>query len=126
MTNQQSTSTQSEQTQTNPNKPESLRVYLTLAVFGILYNQLIDAIEETDAHDMLVSLQVAVGVAVTVLFSLPFLGRRRAGQLFLSFLASGTPMIIGSLRRWQQRSAKAQGLINGHQTTDTGSIHTAA
>lgn len=117
MTNQQEISKK-----TDPQEPNSLRIYLTLAAFGIVYNQLIDAIEETEAHDMLVSLQVAVGVAVTVMFSLPFLGRRRAWQLFLSFIASGTPMIIGSLRRWQQRSKKAQGLINGHQETQTGSI----
>lgn len=117
MTNQQEISKKTAEKQ-----PSHVRVYLTLAAFGVAYNQLIEAIEETEAHDMLVSLQVAVGVAITVLFSLPFLGRRRAWQLFLSFVASGTPMIIGSLRRWQLRSKKAQGLINGHQEEQAGPV----
>ncbi|RME10690.1 MAG: hypothetical protein D6816_03005 [Bacteroidetes bacterium] len=115
MTNQQEISQKS---------AEPLRIYLSLATFGILYNYLIDQLEETDAHDFLVSLQVAAGVAVTLLFSLPFLGHKRAWRLFLAFVASGTPMIIGSFWRWHKRHELAQGYFNGNTETGTRPIHT--
>lgn len=78
---------------------------VALAAFGVAYNRLVDYLED-DIHidnDMLTSLLVVVGVAGTLLIGAPLVGYRATRRAFVTFSASGLPMVVGHLRRWNRR-----------------------
>lgn len=80
-------------------------IYLALLVFGIFYNWLTSQAERTGFIRGYTSLFVVGGVAVTVaataVISLPF-ALVTAG----AFIASGAPMIVGSMIRHQQEELR--------------------
>ena len=84
-------------------KTNDLSNYLVLLMFGVVYNELIERLEEQSDSDMLTSLTVAFGVGMTLLLIVPILGWRIVTKIFLAFTASGLPMIFGHLARWHQR-----------------------
>jgi predicted PurR-regulated permease PerM len=80
-------------------------VYLALVLFGLGYNRLVAWLERRGYAHGFASLLVVAGVVVTVgmtaVISLTF-ALVTAG----AFIASGTPMIIGSLGRYVTRREK--------------------
>lgn len=80
-------------------------VYLALLLFGLGYNRLVAWLERSGYSKGMTSLLVVAGVVVTVgmtaVISLAF-ALITAG----AFIASGTPMIIGSLARYVIRREK--------------------
>lgn len=92
---------------------EEILIYLGLLVFGTGYNVLVSRLEERRKEEAIVSLLVVVGVAVTVLSVWPLIGRRRVAVLLRAFVASGTPMIAGSLSRYMERDRRGASLHAG-------------
>ena len=82
--------------------------FVALAAFGAGYNQMVDVLEETGNDEQITSLLVAFGVAVTLMLSIPLVGKRATKQLFFAFAASGTPMILGHLWRYRRRAILAK------------------
>lgn len=79
------------------------------AAFGVAFNELVGALEAdpNSGHDQLVSLEVSFGVVVTVLIAATtgYISWQSARRVLVAFTASGVPMIVGSLRRNQERRA---------------------
>jgi len=87
-----------------------LTTIVATAVFGALFNELVARMEEdpNSGHDLLVSLEVSVGVAVTVILAAAcgYISWQCARRVLVAFVAPGLLMITGSLRRNQERSAR--------------------
>jgi len=76
-----------------------LAVFLTLVLFGIGYNALVAWLERKGYTEGYLSLIVAFGVFVT-LCGIAILSIHAALITMGAFIASGTPMIIGSIIRY--------------------------
>lgn len=80
--------------------PTYISIFLGELVFGWAYNSLIDLLSRKKALDPYISYAVALGVAVTVAIPTLVFGLFDWALLMLgSFICSGIPMIIGSMRR---------------------------
>ncbi|NPV77931.1 MAG: hypothetical protein HPY59_16340 [Anaerolineae bacterium] len=77
-------------------------VLLGLVLFGIGYNALVAWAERRGYTEGYLSLIVAMGVFVT-LCGVAILSIHAALLTLLAFIASGTPMIIGSILRYIHR-----------------------
>lgn len=73
-----------------------------LVVFGVLYNWLVAAAEETETG--YTAFLVVGGVVVTVAATTPLIGWQAAMVVGLAFVASGLPMVIGSMARYVRRT----------------------
>ena len=79
-----------------------LPLFYTLALlvcFGIGWNYLIDRMHAKGIEGATWAM-VAGGVATTVLTAGPLIGWQNVAILFLCFVASGAPMIVGDVRRF--------------------------
>ena len=84
---------------------------IALHLFGRWFNGQVDAWQEKHVDEGYVALEVVAGVAVTVVFSVPFLWALlglQAAMIVLvvetaCFVASGYPMIRGDIRREAER-----------------------
>lgn len=86
-------------------------VLLGLALFGTLYNQLVSHLEKKGYSEGFVSLLVAAGSGVTLL-GMAVLDWQAALLALVCFMASGSPMILGSILRYvQAREQSKQRLI---------------
>ncbi len=84
---------------------------LNLVSWG--YNALVAWLEEKGYHDGFVSLMVVVGVSYTVLATAWLIGSQALVTLTLAFVASGIPMIVGSISRYiRERREEEKYLIN--------------
>lgn len=79
-----------------------LAVFLALVLFGIGYNSLVAWLERKGYTEGYLSLIVAFGVAVT-LAGVAILSIQAALITLGAFIASGTPMIIGSIVRYLRK-----------------------
>jgi hypothetical protein len=77
-------------------------VLLGLLLFGIGYNALVAWLERRGYAEGFLSLIVAFGVAVT-LAGVAILSIPAALLTLLAFIATGTPMIVGSIVRYIHR-----------------------
>ena len=82
-------------------------VMLALTIFGIAYNSLVAYLERRGYAEGFLSLIVAAGVFVT-LAGLAVLSWQAALLALVSFTASGTPMIVGSIIRYLQKREEAR------------------
>lgn len=82
-------------------------VFLLLLIFGGLYNQLVAFLERQGYLEGYLSLIVAAGVFIT-LIGVSILSWEVALIILVCFIASGTPMIIGSITRYIHQRAKFQ------------------
>jgi hypothetical protein len=88
-----------------------LAVFLGLLLFGIGYNAFVAWAERKGYTEGYLSLVVAFGVAVT-LAGVAVLNIEAALIALLCFVASGTPMIAGSIWRYlQKREAEKHAMI---------------
>ena len=85
-------------------------IFCGLILLGIGYNLLTAWLERHGYMDGITSLVVALGVALTItpftMISLPFVLMIAGG-----FIASGLPMIIGSLSRYLKQRDQARKLL---------------
>jgi ACR3 family arsenite efflux pump ArsB len=81
-----------------------IAVFLGLMLFGISYNAFVTHIEHKSEGYM--SLIVAAGVLVT-LIGVSILSIKAALLALGAFIATGTPMIIGSITRYIQKREAA-------------------
>jgi hypothetical protein len=87
-----------------------LAVYLGLALFSTGYNALIARLEREGYLEGFVSLSVAAGTAVTIAATAVF-SWQFAVLCLGAFVASGLPMMVGSIfRYWQARKAGQEDL----------------
>lgn len=82
-------------------------VWLTLLLFGLGYNWAVSYLERKHYEEGIISLLVAVGVAVTI-GGVAILDVNAALLALAMFSASGLPMIAGSLWRYVQLREQAQ------------------
>jgi hypothetical protein len=74
-------------------------MYLVLFVFGVGYNELVAWLERQGYDRGYTALLVVGGVLVTLLGVAVLIGFEAAAIVFGSFVASGMPMIVGSMQR---------------------------
>ena len=77
-----------------------LAVMGILALFGLGYNAFVAWIEKNGHDRGFTALLVVGGTVVTLIGSLALIGWESTLLVVLCFVASGTPMIIGSLIRY--------------------------
>lgn len=83
-------------------------VFAGLVSFGYLYNRLVEALEK-DGHDRgYMSLIVSGGTAITLIGVAPLIGIEATKQTFACFIASGLPMIWGSISRHCRARARVE------------------
>lgn len=75
-------------------------VMVGLLLFGIGYNALVAKLEREGYTDGYTALLVVGGTLITVLGVTIVIGIEAAVQVTLCFVASGTPMILGSIVRY--------------------------
>lgn len=82
---------------------DTWRVVLLLLCGGILYNWLVDYIQQQlpDRHGVTAWL-VVVGVLATLIGLLLLTDTETFVLALLCFVATGTPMVLGSMRRYVQ------------------------
>ena len=86
------------------------------AVFGVIYNRWVAEHQKAN-KGVYTAFYVVGGAFVTLLIATPVLGLAAAGMTFAAFIASGTPMILGSMKRHTARiadeDAKAKSIAKG-------------
>lgn len=89
-----------------------LAVIFALVLFGIMYNALVAWLERKGYAEGFLSLIVAAGVLMT-LIGISILSMDAALLALMGFVATGTPMIVGSIIRYiTAREAAKQALRN--------------
>lgn len=85
---------------------------LSLIVFGVGYNIWVASLEREGTDRGYMSLIVSLGCTITnLIFGMIIGDLRLVGMLFLCYIASGLPMIIGSIqrhvqaRRWEETAS---------------------
>jgi hypothetical protein len=81
-------------------------VLVGLVLFGFAYNALTSHLERTGKARGFVSLLVAGGTAVTIGAAGLLIGFGPALIVLACFVASGLPMMIGSMKRYVEERAK--------------------
>lgn len=84
------------------NYPMVIAIYLVLALVGTLYNLTVAWLERRQYSEGYLSLLVALGVTLTVA-PLALISPEWTLITLGAFIASGTPMIVGSILRYLQR-----------------------
>ena len=93
-----------------------IAVFCALILFGIFYNRFEDWADRRGYTEGYLSLVVALGVLVT-LIATAVLSWQSAVLTLICFVASGTPMIIGSIIRYLKlREAAIERIKNERQT----------
>ena len=87
-------------------------VGVLLVLFGAAYNRLVDWMERRNYHEGFLSLIVAAGVGITLLF-VAVVDWRAALLTLAAFVCSGTPMIVGSILRYVRRREAEQLAMRG-------------
>ncbi|NOZ27989.1 MAG: hypothetical protein GXP39_08055 [Chloroflexi bacterium] len=77
-----------------------IAVCVSLAAFGIAYNAMVEYLEREVPEHGYTSFLVVGGVMVTLIGAAFIVGLIPALLVSLCFIASGLPMIIGSVWRW--------------------------
>lgn len=78
---------------------KSTKNYLTLFLFGVLFNRLVQQLGRKYGDHGYTAWLVVIGVGFTIIGVLPQIGLRNGLQLLLAFVASGSPMIAGDVLR---------------------------
>ena len=86
-----------------PNCPPPSAVILTLVIFGLTYNHLTTYLLNHGYAQGYMGLIVAFGVAATLIGAYFIVGRQATEWTFYAFIASGTPMLIGSICRYARQ-----------------------
>lgn len=84
----------------------TLLILTLLALFGFGYNWLVARIERQDPEHGYTAILVVAGCAITVLATVPLIGWRQAAIVFAAFAASGLVMVLGSMKRHLDRTAR--------------------
>ena len=82
-----------------------------LALFGWVFNRLVQRLEEETPEHGYTAFLVAVGVLVTVAVMAPLIGLQATALLLAGFVASGLPMIVGSVGRSLARMRSERELL---------------
>lgn len=93
-----------------------------LFLFGLGFNWLVKQAKAKGYDEGFVSLEVAIGTAITLLLVIPAIGPWAVLAAMLAFVASGLPMIAGSLWEYiQEREAAKRAVKQGavHEQTQT-------
>ena len=86
---------------------ETARVLLFLLVCGIMYNELVDYVQCQLPARHGVTAWIVVGGVLWTLFGVLLLEDMQTFlNVLLCFVASGTPMVIGSMRRYQSEARR--------------------
>jgi predicted MFS family arabinose efflux permease len=89
-------------------------VFMLLALFGVGYNALVSYLEKKHYQEGMLSLLVALGVAVTLLGFAILDSNASALIALFCFAASGSPMMAGSLMRYLKARKKFQKVLKRH------------
>lgn len=88
------------------NCPIYVPILLALAIFGVVYNRWVDSLERQGHDRGYMSLIVSLGCAVTLAGAGFIVGLKPVLWALACFVASGIPMIIGSVGRYCRARAQ--------------------
>lgn len=86
-------------------------ILAALFLFGMSFNHFVGKLEDTDPDHGYTAIWVVAGVLITLIASIPLVGWLNTALILLAFIASGLPMIAGSISRHlrnRQRDRRAQ------------------
>lgn len=89
-----------------PNCPIYVPILLALAAFGVVYNRWVESLERQGHDRGYMSLIVSLGCAVTLAGAGFIVGLKPVLWALACFVASGIPMIIGSVGRYCRARAQ--------------------
>lgn len=79
-----------------------------LLAFGISYNEFVATLEEEKRERGFLALLVIFGTAITLAGGWLLIGRDNALKVIACFIASGTPMTVGSVARYMEGRAEEE------------------
>jgi hypothetical protein len=82
------------------------KIAAVLALFGLVYNWVVKWLEKDGRHEGYVAILVVGGVLATLGGLAVLRGFEIAVYVALLFVASGTPMILGSIARYMNKRAE--------------------
>ena len=88
------------------NCPIYVPILLALAIFGVIYNRWVEALEKKGHDRGYMSLIVSAGCAVTLAGTAFIVGLKPVLWALVCFAASGIPMIVGSVGRYCRARAQ--------------------
>lgn len=94
-----------------------------LVLFGLAFNRWVGKIEQADPDHGYAAIWVVAGVLVTLLITAPIIGWQNTAIVLVAFIASGLPMIAGSISRHlaaRQRDRAAQAADLDRLTSSDG------
>jgi len=101
-----------------PNCPNYVPILLALAVFGIVYNRWVERLERRGHDRGYMGLIVALGCTVTLVGAVIIVGLDPIRWVFACFVASGTPMVVGSISRYcRARARQRQQCLDHNDST---------
>jgi len=97
-----------------PNCPTYVPILLALATFGVAYNRWVESLEQGGHDRGYMGLIVAFGCTITLAGAALLIGLEPVTWTFLCFIASGTPMILGSIVRHCRARARQRADVLDH------------
>jgi hypothetical protein len=90
-------------------KEVPLPVVLSLLLaFGISYNEFVAKLEEEGREHGFLAFLVIFGTAITLAGAWTLIGKDNTLKVLACFVASGTPMTIGSISRYMEERAQEE------------------
>jgi len=83
-----------------PNCPNYVPILASLVAFGCIYNWWVERLEHQGHDRGYMGLIVALGCTVTLAGAVAIVGLEPVRWVFGCFVASGTPMVVGSISRY--------------------------
>jgi hypothetical protein len=95
-------------TKMTTNCPTFIPILLALAAFGYFYNRWVERLENGGHDRGYMGLIVAAGCTITLAGAALLIGLEPITWVFCCFIASGLPMVLGSIARHCRARSKAQ------------------
>lgn len=87
---------------------KAVAVLSTLLAFGIGYNEFVAKLEEEKRERGFLAVLVIFGTAVTLAGAWLLIGKDNTLKVLGCFIASGTPMTVGSISRYMEARAEEE------------------
>lgn len=106
------------------NCPTFIPILLALAAFGYFYNHWVEHLENGGHDRGYMGLIVAFGCTITLAGAALLVGLEQIAWTFLCFVASGLPMVLGSIvRHCRARARQRADVLDHNERTINDGTH---